>query len=70
MLLQDECGYTGSLSYRDEQRNLAKFVDLTQDSVWGSGELSFGTNCVVDGTLAHPTPRGDQIWGVDYYLSL
>lgn len=75
-LLQSECGYTGALPYWDEQRDFHKFGDLSLASVWGSDELSFGTNgvnttagtnCVADGPFANTTLRMDQVWGVDLY---
>lgn len=75
MLLQNECGYTGALPYWDEQRDLEVLGTIEKASVWGSDELSFGTNgvnvnglnCVIDGAFANMTLRMDQIYGIDYY---
>ncbi|KAG8169670.1 hypothetical protein KVR01_000415 [Diaporthe batatas] len=76
MLLQNECGYRGSLPYWDEQRDLEVYETIDKASVWGPDEYSFGTNgvnstngtnCVIDGAFANTTLRMDQIYGVDYY---
>jgi tyrosinase len=65
-LLQDECGYTGGVPYWDEQRDLELFETIDKASVWGSNDLSFGTNgtgadgCVTDGAFANTTLHIDQ----------
>lgn len=53
-LLQNECGYEGSLPYWDEQRDLELYGAIEKASVWGTDEYSFGSNGVVgvgNGTL-------------------
>ncbi|ROW04939.1 hypothetical protein VPNG_06991 [Cytospora leucostoma] len=78
LLLQQECNYTGGQPYWDEQRD-SDAGSIEDASVWGTGDLSFGTGgregdgCVVDGPFANTTLRLDQSWGVtlhdEYCLS-
>lgn len=55
-LLTDECGFTGGIPYWDEQRDFEVLINIDNASIWGSDNLSFGTNgeneagCVIVGT--------------------
>lgn len=78
-MLQTECNYTGGQPYWDEQSDADASDSLADASIWGSDDLSFGTNgqegdrCVVDGPFANTTLHMSQLYGVanytDYCLS-
>lgn len=42
--MKDECGFTGGVPYWDEQRDFDELVNIENASVWGSDNLSFGSN--------------------------
>lgn len=42
--MKDECGFTGGVPYWDEQRDFDELVNIENASVWGSENLSFGSN--------------------------
>ncbi|KAJ4393734.1 hypothetical protein N0V93_002949 [Gnomoniopsis smithogilvyi] len=69
-LLKDECGFTGGVPYWDEQRDFEVLSNIENASIWGSDNLSFGTNgengagCVIDGPFANTTLRMNAAWGV------
>ncbi|CAN8104145.1 unnamed protein product [Discula destructiva] len=76
-LLQTECNYTGAQPYWDWTKDASYNGSLAAAPVFGSDELSFGTNgqgavgggidgsaCVTDGAFANTTLRFGQVFGV------
>lgn len=78
-LLQTECNYTGAQPYWDWTKDSSNNGSLAAAPVFGSDELSFGSNglgaadgvdgsaCVTDGAFANTTLRLNQVWGVNNY---